>query len=47
VYDVVINNVSLVTSYRGSFATEVSSGGIEGLLKALQSKNRDPGSTPS
>ena len=47
VYDVVINNVSLVTTYRGSFATEVSSGGIEGLLKALQSKNRDPGATPS
>jgi phospholipid transport system substrate-binding protein len=43
VYDVVVNNVSLVTSYRGSFASELDSGGIEGLLKALQSKNRNPG----
>ncbi len=40
VYDVAVNNVSLVTSYRGSFATELSSGGIEGLLEALQEKNR-------
>lgn len=42
VFDVVIANVSLVTNYRGSFASEVDKGGIDGLLKALQEKNRRP-----
>jgi len=42
VIDVAVANVSLVTNYRSSFATEVSNGGIDGLLKALQAKNRDP-----
>ena len=40
VFDVAISNISLVTNYRGSFATEVQKGGIAGLLKALQEKNR-------
>lgn len=40
VFDVVVADVSLVTSYRSSFASETSSGGIEGLIKALQAKNR-------
>lgn len=50
VIDVAIANVSLVTSYRSSFATEVGSGGIDGLLKALQAKNREeqaPASSPT
>jgi len=42
VIDVVVANVSLVTNYRSSFATEVSNGGIDGLVKALQEKNRNP-----
>lgn len=42
VFDVAIANVSLVTNYRSSFATEVSRGGVPGLLKALQEKNRRP-----
>jgi len=49
VIDVAVANVSLVTSYRSSFASEVSSGGVEGLLKALQAKNREeqaPASSP-
>ncbi len=49
VIDVAVANVSLVTSYRSSFASEVRSGGVDGLLKALQAKNRDaqtPASTP-
>ena len=40
VYDVVVANVSLVTNYRESFAAEVRSGGIEGLIKALQNRNK-------
>ena len=39
-FDVVVAEVSLVTNYRSSFATETSSGGIDGLIKALQAKNR-------
>ncbi len=40
VYDVVVAGVSLVTNYRSSFATEVRNGGIEGLIKTLQAKNK-------
>jgi phospholipid transport system substrate-binding protein len=42
VFDVVIADISLVTNYRSSFASEVSKGGVAGLLKALQDKNRRP-----
>jgi phospholipid transport system substrate-binding protein len=41
VYDVSIEAVSLVTTYRGSFADEVQRKGIEGLIASLQQKNRD------
>lgn len=40
VYDVVVGGVSLVTNYRESFSTEVRNGGIDGLIKSLQAKNR-------
>jgi len=40
VYDVIVGGVSLVTNYRESFASEVRSGGIDGLVKSLQAKNR-------
>lgn len=40
VYDVVVGDLSLVQSYRGSFNTEVQKGGIDGLVKALTEKNR-------
>ncbi|MBE2259091.1 MAG: ABC transporter substrate-binding protein [Rhodobacteraceae bacterium] len=40
VFDVAVANMSLVTNYRSSFATEIKNGGIEGLLKSLQEKNR-------
>lgn len=39
VYDIKIDGVSLVTSYRGTFAQEVRKGGIAGLLKMLKKKN--------
>lgn len=39
VYDMSIAGVSLVTTYRETFNSEVSKGGIDGLIKTLQSKN--------
>ena len=42
VYDVVVEGVSLVTSYRSSFESEVSKGGVDGLIKALENRNRAP-----
>ena len=41
VYDVVVADLSLVQSYRGTFNTEVQKGGIDGLLKALADKNKE------
>jgi phospholipid transport system substrate-binding protein len=40
VYDVVVENLSLVTNYRTTFAAEVGRSGIDGLIKALAEKNR-------
>jgi phospholipid transport system substrate-binding protein len=47
VYDVVVAGVSLVTNYRGSFSQEIKTGGIDGLIKSLQTKNRDLASAKS
>jgi phospholipid transport system substrate-binding protein len=41
VYDLSIDGVSLVTSYRGTFDQEVRKGGIDGLLKYLKDKTPD------
>lgn len=40
VYDVIVENLSLVTNYRSSFNSEVARGGIDGLIKSLEDKNR-------
>lgn len=40
VYDVQVDNVSLVTVYRNSFSSEVRKGGIDGLIQALSRRNR-------
>ena len=40
VYDVVIADVSMVTSYRDQFRQEIASDGLDGLLKSLQAKNK-------
>lgn len=40
VYDINIDGISLVTSYRGTFTQEVRKSGIDGLLKYLQDKNK-------
>lgn len=39
VYDIEVNNISLVTSYRTAFASEINRGGIDGLLITLKERN--------
>ncbi len=40
VYDVTVAGISLVTNYRDQFAQEVRSGGIDGLIQSLVTKNK-------
>jgi len=40
VYDVLVDNVSMVTVYRSSFSSEVRKGGIDGLLATLTRRNQ-------
>ena len=40
VYDVLVEGVSLVTTYRGTFSEEIRHSGIDGLIKMLETKNR-------
>lgn len=40
VYDVLVDNVSLVTVYRNSFSSEVRKGGIDGLIQSLSRRNQ-------
>ncbi len=42
VYDVKVGGVSLVTTYRDTFAGEVKERGVDGLIKSLAAKNRRP-----
>jgi phospholipid transport system substrate-binding protein len=39
VYDLTVEGVSLVTSYRGTFADQIQQVGIDGLIKTLADKN--------
>lgn len=39
VYDIKVDGISLVTSYRGTFTQEIRKSGIDGLLKYLRGKN--------
>ncbi len=39
IYDIDVNNISLVTSYRTAFANEINQGGIDGLLATLKKRN--------
>lgn len=41
VYDIQVDGVSLVTSYRGTFTQEVRKSGIDGLLQYMRDKNSD------
>ena len=40
VYDVKVGGVSLVTTYRDTFSSEVKERGVDGLIKSLAAKNR-------
>ena len=42
VYDVKVGGVSLVTTYRDTFAGEIREHGVDGLIKSLAAKNRQP-----
>ncbi len=46
VFDIKVAGISLVTTYRDSFSQIVRDGGVDGLIKALEDKNRqgEPGS---
>lgn len=39
IYDIVVENLSLVTSYRPAFADEIKRGGIAGLLNTMRENN--------
>lgn len=39
VFDVAVANVSLITSYRDAFGSEIAKGGIDGLIASLNAKN--------
>lgn len=43
VFDIVIENVSLVTNYRSQFGTEIRQNGLDSLNKKLADKNRAAG----
>lgn len=47
VYDVIVDNISLVTNYRGSFSNEIRKTGIDGLIKTLSTKNNTADSVAS
>lgn len=46
VYDVMVDNVSMVTVYRNSFGGEVRRGGIDGLIAALARRNQTASGAP-
>ena len=40
VFDIKVEGISLVTTYRDTFAEIVRDGGVDGLIKALEDKNK-------
>ncbi|MFO7807968.1 phospholipid-binding protein MlaC [Guyparkeria sp.] len=40
-YDVVVDGISLVNNYRGSFAQKIQRDGIDGLIRTLREQNED------
>jgi phospholipid transport system substrate-binding protein len=44
VYDVKLDAISLVTSFRGGFASKIRDAGVDGLIRALTEKNREDAS---
>lgn len=47
VYDIVIENVSLVTNYRSQFSNEIRQNGLDSLIKKLAEKNKTAHSNQS
>ncbi len=45
-FDLSIEGVSMVASYRGTFATQIQQGGIDGLIKTLSEKNLAAAAAP-
>jgi len=43
IYDIEVNDISLVTSYRAAFSSEIEKGGIDGLIKVLKERNGSSG----
>lgn len=43
VYDVIVENLSIVTNYRNSFQSEINRSGIDGLIKVIETKNQQAG----
>ncbi len=39
IYDIEVNSISLVTSYRSAFTNEIDKGGIAGLIETLKERN--------
>ena len=46
IYDVNILGAWLVETYKGSFATEIGKGGIDGLIKTLSERNKRLAAAP-
>lgn len=46
VYDVTVAGISLVTNYRETFAQEVRTGGIDGLIQSISNKNKSLEANP-
>ena len=46
IYDINVLGAWLVETYKSSFASEISKGGIDGLIKTLQAKNKALASRP-
>jgi phospholipid transport system substrate-binding protein len=46
IYDINVLGAWLVETYKGTFASEISKGGVDGLIKALTDKNKKLASRP-
>ncbi|MCP3688367.1 MAG: ABC transporter substrate-binding protein [Gammaproteobacteria bacterium] len=41
VYDISVDDISLVTNYRSSFARQIRKNGVEGLVEVLRTRNQE------
>ena len=41
VYDISVDDISLVTNYRSSFARQIKKKGVDGLIKTLHDRNQE------